>query len=300
MRPPYASRGRDRHPGPAHVEFRHLAGQVALDHLVVGTAREQLLHQHRRPRGARRARRCTRARRARTRGGGPSPRARRTARDRRTRARRGSRRSGAARRAGRRASRRPRPRCRRCSVRPTNCSGSWWRSISSNAFGTASGSATSAARWSGRRQSSYAPPATVFGSVSDPPMNSVDSCTAISESSSGPCGAGVGAQLVDQVGRTVAAGGAPLGDEVDEVRVQLGVRRLARVADPGDVGIARRRTRSPRRRAARRPRSGTRAAAPRPARPPATRSRGARRTSRGRRARRAARGRARAPWAPAA
>ncbi len=33
-----------------------------------------------------------------------------------------------------------------------------------------------------------APPATVFGRVSEPPMNNVDSCVAISESSSAPCG----------------------------------------------------------------------------------------------------------------
>ncbi len=39
--------------------------------------------------------------------------------------------------------------------------------------------------------------------------------------------AGVGAQVVDQVGRTIAPGGAPLGHQVDEVRVQLGVRASA-------------------------------------------------------------------------
>ena len=55
--------------------------------------------------------------------------------------------------------------------------------------------------------------------------------------------AGVRAQVVDQVGRTVAPGGAPLGHQLDEVLVQLGVRRLARLADPGDVGIAFARTR---------------------------------------------------------
>ena len=73
-------------------------------------------------------------------------------------------------------------------------------------------------------------------------MNSVDSCTAISESSSGPCGPAWSHSVVDQVGqhvpRRVVAGGAALRHEVDEVLVQLDVGGLARVADAGDVGIA--------------------------------------------------------------
>ena len=47
----------------------------------------------------------------------------------------------------------------------------------------------------------------------------------------------VRAQVVDQVGRPVAAGDTPFGNEIDEVRVQLRVGRLAGVADTGDVGI---------------------------------------------------------------
>ena len=71
-------------------------------------------------------------------------------------------------------------------------------------------------------------------------MNSVASCTAISRSSSGPWAPEYAAEIVDQVGRDSAASRRPaLGHEVDEVPVQFGVRRATRIADPGDVGVAR-------------------------------------------------------------
>ena len=92
----------------------------------------------------------------------------------------------------------------------------------------ASASATSAARWSG------SPPELVRAAgdglrqrlgPADEQRRQLHRDLGVVERT---VGAGVGAQIVDEVGRTVAAGGAPLGDELDEVRVQLGVRRLAR------------------------------------------------------------------------
>ena len=132
------------------------------------------------------------------------------------------------------------------------------------------------------------PPATVFGQrlgATDEERRQLRRDLVVVERS---VGAGVGAEVVDEVGRPVAAGRPPLGDQLHEVGVELRVRRLARGTDPGARRGRVRRTCSPNRPAARRPRPGTPAGAPRPARRPATRSRDARRTSRGRRARRAA------------
>ena len=58
------------------------------------------------------------------------------------------------------------------TVRANHCAGAQYRIISSRATGTlASKSARTAASWSGRLPSSHSPCATIFGTVSVPPMN---------------------------------------------------------------------------------------------------------------------------------